>query len=345
MRVLLYTDGIDLVEKSGVGRAIRHQLQELENSGISYTTNKKEYYDIVHLNMVLPNSYFMGLEAKMKGKTVIYHAHSTKEDFKNSFCFSNLAAPLFKVWLMQCYGLADLILTPTEYSKNILKSYGLKKPIVAISNGIDLEFYKKDKKAGIDFRTKYGFTENDKVIMSAGLYIERKGIIEFVELAKKMPQYQFIWFGATNLNTVPEKVRSAVNTKLPNLTFAGYVSKEEMKSAYSGCDLFLFMTHEETEGIVLLEALSIKIPVLVRDIPIYSIFQDGNTLYKASCMKEFENKISGILEKEYPDLTEKGYELAKERDVHKVGIQLIEQYEYAMELGAKTKKKGILFSH
>lgn len=33
--------------------------------------------------------------------------------------------------------------------------------------------------------------------------------------------------------------------------------------------LFCFMSHEETEGIVVLEALACCIPVLVRDIPVY----------------------------------------------------------------------------
>ena len=60
--------------------------------------------------------------------------------------------------------------------------------------------------------------------MSVGLTIERKGVCDFVELAKRMPQYKFIWFGETNLDTVPLNVRKAVETKLPNLCFAGYAS-------------------------------------------------------------------------------------------------------------------------
>ena len=53
--------------------------------------------------------------------------------------------------------------------------------------------------------------------MSAGLWIDRKGITDFVELAKRMPQYDFVWYGESNLYTVPAKIRKAVKTKLPNL--------------------------------------------------------------------------------------------------------------------------------
>ena len=35
----------------------------------------------------------------------------------------------------------DAIITPTEYSKNLIAGYGIKHPIYAVSNGIDLSRY------------------------------------------------------------------------------------------------------------------------------------------------------------------------------------------------------------
>ena len=82
-------------------------------------------------------------------------------------------------------------------------SYGINKKIEAVSNGVDLDFFNREKADGMSFRKKYGYRSDEKIIMSAGLTIERKGVSDFVELARRMPQYQFIWFGETNLNTVP----------------------------------------------------------------------------------------------------------------------------------------------
>lgn len=76
--------------------------------------------------------------------------------------------------------------------------------------------------------------------MSVGLYIKRKGTLDFVALAKAMPAYQFIWFGYLNLHQVPHEIREAVETKLPNLQFAGYVAPDELRNAYCGADLFSF---------------------------------------------------------------------------------------------------------
>ena len=44
------------------------------------------------------------------------------------------------------YQKADYVITPSEYSKHLIQSYGVTTPIIAVSNGIDLEKYKKDPK-------------------------------------------------------------------------------------------------------------------------------------------------------------------------------------------------------
>lgn len=323
MTILLHSGHYKLIEKSGVGRAIRHQMKALELNGVPYTTDREADFDEIHINTVFPESYFLGKKAKRQGKRVVYHAHSTEEDFKNSFLFSNQLAPLFRRWITKCYSSADLVVTPTPYAKSLLDGYGLGKPVIAVSNGVDLDFFKRNEEDRLKFRERYLLAPEDKVVMSVGLYIERKGILDFVQLAKQMPQYRFIWFGYTNLSTVPKKVRDAVNTKLDNLTFAGYVAPEILKQAYSGSDLFLFPTYEETEGIVLLEALAMKVPVLVRNIPIYDEWlTDGVNVYKAEDQEKFQKMITAILEKEVPSLAAEGYLVAQERDLKTIGRQL-----------------------
>lgn len=331
MKVLLYTGHLKMLEKSGVGRAIYHQQKALAENNVSYTTDKKEDYDIIHINSIFPGSLIISKMARARGKKVVYHAHSTEEDFKNSFLGSNTFAPLYKRWIMKCYNSGDLIVTPTPYSKKLLEGYGLKKPIINVSNGIDLEYFNREKGSRKRFRDKYHFSEEDKIIISVGLYIERKGLLDFVELAKATPEYKFMWFGYTNLNTVSCNIRNAVETKLPNLFFPGYINREELRDAYKGSDLFLFLTHEETEGIVILEALAMKIPVLIRDIPIYKdwLLQD-ETVYKGNNLDEFKYKIKRMLNGEIPALVENGYKVAKERDIKVVGQQLKNEYQKLM---------------
>lgn len=324
MKVLLYSGSKDLIKKSGIGKALEHQAKALKVAGIPMTTDVSSDYDIVQINTVFLRSYFLSLLSRMRHKKVIYYAHSTMEDFKDSFIGSNIIAPYFKKWISHCYNTGDVIITPTPYSKSLLDKYDeIKKPILNLSNGVDTDFYKGDGKNRKRFRKKYKLSEKDKVIISVGHLIERKGILDFIDLARDLPEYKFFWFGSTPKSIMTPKVREAIANKTDNLFFAGFVSEEELRDAYLGSDLFLFLSHEETEGIVVLEALSSKIPTLIRDIPVYyKWLVDGENVYKAKDNSEFKEKITKILQKELANLTEMGYKLAVERDLKNIGKRL-----------------------
>ena len=159
MKVLLYTENEKMIGKSGLGKAIKHQMKALSYAGVPYTTNPSDDYDILHINTYFPKSYMLAKKAKKHGKKIVYHAHSTEEDYKNGFILANKTSKLFKKWLIKCYSLGDVIVTPTPYSKRLLKGYrGLTdKKIVDVSNGIELDFFKEDKHLKNEFRKKYGY--------------------------------------------------------------------------------------------------------------------------------------------------------------------------------------------
>ncbi len=272
-------------------------------------------------------------KAKKEGKKIIYHAHSTEEDFRNSFIGSNLVSVPFKQWLITCYSLGDRILTPTPYSKRLLEGYGIDVPITAISNGVDTKFFTRNEELGKKFREKYCIKDDERVIIGVGLYIERKGILDFVELAKRLPEYKFIWFGYSPLSAATAPVRKAVNTKLDNLVFAGYVEQSIIAEAMNGCDIYLFPTFEETEGIPIIEACATKATAIIRDIPIFEGWlEDGKNVYKAKDVDEFEEKIKKFFDGKLPSLVDAAYEVAIERDIKTIGKQLKSVYEEVLKM-------------
>lgn len=333
MKVLLYTEGEKVVGKSGLGKAIKHQERALQLSGVDYTLDIKDDFDIMHVNTYFPGSYEIVKKAKKLGKKIVYHAHSTEEDFRDGFILCKQVSPVFKKWLIMCYSLGDIIITPTNYSKGLLESYGIDRKIYAISNGIEIDKFKKNEEFGRRFRETYGYNDDDKVIIGIGLYIERKGIVDFVELASRMPEYKFIWFGYSPLAAATKPVKDAVNTKLDNLIFAGYVESDMIIGAMSGCDLYIFPTLEETEGIPIVEACACGCKALVRDIPVFEDWLlDGVNVYKASDIGEFEVKIKKILSGELPDLTKEAYKIAYDRRLELVGEKLKKVYEEVIKM-------------
>lgn len=334
MKVLLYFEGEKLLAKSGIGRALEHQKRALTMVDVEYTMDKHcEDYDIMHLNTYGLKSRMMLKKAKKNGKKVVYHAHSTEEDFRNSFIGSNQLAPLVKKNLVSLYSQADYLITPTEYSKELLKRYGIDVPTVAISNGVDLAKFQPNEEKEAAFKEYFNIQENEKVVFCVGLFFDRKGIKDFVALAEKIPEYRFIWFGHTPLRTIPRDIRKIVKGKHPkNCEFPGYIKGDIIEGAFSGADLFFFPSYEETEGIVVLEALASHQNVLVRDIPVYDQWLiDGENCYKGSDNQDFYKKIKGILEGELPELKENGFKVAQSKSIETIGTSLKNVYLEVLE--------------
>lgn len=327
MRITLYSGCLQLIRKSGVGQAVLHQRAMLSRVGVETSDKWVNDSSAVHINTVFPGSPAAAWLARRQHRKVIYYGHSTMEDFKNSFRSSNVFAPLFKRWIIHCYKLGDVVITPTPYSKRLLESYGIKKPIYSLSNGVDTEFFLPSPERRSTFRAKYKLGPEDKAVISVGHYIERKGLTDFVELARSLPEVRFFWFGYTNLSLVSKRIRTAIQNAPKNLIFPGYVEREELRDAYCGCDLFAFLSSEETEGIVVLEALACGIPVLVRNIPVYEGWlSDGKNVYKANGPREFQERALGILSGTLPNLTASGLQIARERNLAAVGERLLEIY-------------------
>ena len=84
---------------------------------------------------------------KRKPKERIYVCHTYYHVYVA--CLKELTLP------RAMRGKADLVLTPSEYSRKLLTGYGLKVPVAAVSNGIDIDFFQKEEGQRRRFRQKY----------------------------------------------------------------------------------------------------------------------------------------------------------------------------------------------
>jgi len=96
---------------------------------------------------------------------------------------------------------------------------------------------------------------------------------------------------------------------------------------------------EETEGIVVLEALASSCPVLVRDIGVYSDWlMDGRDCYKAKDNEEFLAKIDHIMTHDNSYIIKNGEQRMLERDIPLIGQELKKTYEYLLDKFKKNNK-------
>ncbi len=329
MKILLYFESESLIQTSGIGRAFEHQKTALASQGIEYTIDPwDEDYDILHINTCGINSEAVIAHARKLGKKVIYHAHSTEEDFRNSFVFSNLLSPFVKRSLVNLYSKGDAIITPTPYSRKLIHGYGIDRPIYAISNGIDLSLFKPDSEKVKAYRNYFHLDGSETVILGVGLPFERKGIFDFVKVAEQLPDYRFIWFGDIPSFAVPQKINDIIEHHPENCLFPGYVKGPIIQGAYQDAAAFFFPSYEETEGIVVLEALASHQQVIVRDIGAFSPWlEDGVSCYKGNDNNDFTELIRNVVEQKLPRTGKKGYEVAERRSIATIGRQLKRVYE------------------
>ena len=82
---------------------------------------------------------------------------------------------------------------------------------------------------------------------------------------------------------------------------------------------------------MVLEALASHQNVLVRDIPVYKGWlSNGHNAYMEKTNQGFIEKIKGIVDGTLPQLSEAGYETAKQKSIDEIGYELKEVYTKVM---------------
>lgn len=340
MKTLLYFEDADGIKNSGIGRARSHQMKALEKAGVQFTTDPNEKGIILaHINTLWAKSHKLLRKCHKNGIPVIVHGHSTYEDFRNSFRCWKLIEPIFDRQIKYMYSRADMIITPTEYSKNLIEGYGFNKKVIAISNGIDLDEYKEDLDAQKSFRQKFSLKDDEKFVIGIGFPFERKGLHDFIDVARRFPDIKFFWFGHLAKVLTSTKMLKAMRNKPSNVIMPGYVKGDLIHGALQTAACLFFPSYEETEGIVVLEALASRCPLLLRDIGVYKPWlKDGVNAHFANDNDGFAKQIADFLKNgEDSKILENGYEVAKERSLDKIGIALKKAYEECIDSYAAKK--------
>jgi 1,2-diacylglycerol-3-alpha-glucose alpha-1,2-glucosyltransferase len=275
---------------SGFISALENQKLILNNLNIPFVEKWDNSCDILQVNTPWPKSLLTIKKVKRLGKKTIIWSHVTLEDSLQVFRFVRYIAPLYRAYLKYGYGLADIILSPSHYTKRLLISYGLPaEKIIVQSNGVDLTKFFPDQNRRNEFRTDKKMTGLS--IGCVALAIPRKGLDTFFKLADKFPNYNFHWFGKIFNKTMAKGLPKVLPK---NVFFSGFVP--DVLAAFNATDIFLFPSYEENQGMVLLEAAAVGLPILCRDIPAY----EGWMIHNVNCLKaktdeEFEKYLGQLL--------------------------------------------------
>lgn len=164
---------------------------------------------------------------------------------------SNMMFILKKKWFSELSGLT--IVTPSKWlASKVQLSFLRNYPINVINNGIDLSVFKR-----VESRFRQSFKiESSFVVLGVAIgWDYKKGLDSFVKLASIMPpEYTIVLVGTIADSSI--KIPSNI------ITIGRIQNQRELVDIYSGSDVFVNLTMEDTFPTVNIEALACGLPVV-----------------------------------------------------------------------------------
>lgn len=288
----------DSVDGQGVGSAYLEQVALIKEGApelFDVTINKKGKFDIIHSHTIEPRNYLR--MKKNKGVNVCY-VHFLPETLDGSIKLPKFAFWFFKKYVIKFYKTADHIVVVNPIFIKPLVNYNIKEEkIHYIPNYVSKQqFHKLENKEIEKIRKKHGIAKDAFVVLGVGQVQTRKGVLDFIEVAKKMPDIQFVWCGGFSFGIITdgyEELKKIYNNPPSNVKFLGIIPREEMNSMYNMADLLFMPSYNELFPMSILEAVNSSKPLLLRDLDLYEDILFKKYL-KGNNVEEFVSRINEL---------------------------------------------------
>ena len=295
--------------------AFVNHCNSLKNIGVKYKVNSLSPVELIHSHTIGPLSL---ISSRLFRGPYVFSCHLSNTE-ASYLKFSELIKKLYGILLKR----ADVIITPSPFGKRLLADIG--KPVAAISNGVDLKRFKKDKKKRASFRERFEIEKNQLVVYCTAMMTEKKGIIDFCKTAEKFGDIAFVWSGRpfphlrTNIKDLSKRY--------PQVRFAGFV--KDIAEVHSGGDILLFPSYHELQGMPVLEATAAGNPVIVRDIEVFDWLRDEKHCLKFNGYASISDRLTQLIEspKLGKRLSRNAMSIVKNHDIKKVGKKYQKIYE------------------
>lgn len=264
----------DSVEGQGVGSAYLEQvglLREGASDVFDIVINDKNDADIVHVHSINPNFYFK--MKNTKGVSVCY-VHFLPHTLDGSIKLPKPIFNIFKKYVIKFYNNADHLVVVNPIFIKDLEKYNIKREkITYIPNYVSKDnFYKKSKKEKDNIRSELGISKDSFVVLGVGQIQTRKGVLDFVSVAKSLPDITFVWCGGFSFGKITDgydELKQVYENPPSNLKFLGIVPRDKMNDMFNMADLLFMPSYNELFPMAILEAVNIGIPLLLRDLDLY----------------------------------------------------------------------------
>jgi glycosyltransferase involved in cell wall biosynthesis len=224
-------------------------------------------FDLVHVQTPFV-AHYAGLRiARRLGIPVIESYHTFFEQYVDKYvtflppAWLRLAARHLSV--AQCRAVDGLVV-PSHAMLEVLEAYGVRTPAAVIPTGIEPDRF--DHGDGERFRRRHGIDPDRPVLVHVGRLAFEKNI-DFLlhmlpEVRRVVPDVLLVIAGEGPARRSLEALTAELGLT-GHVCFVGYLSRDgALEDCYCAGDAFVFASRTETQGLVLLEAMALGVPVV-----------------------------------------------------------------------------------
>jgi 1,2-diacylglycerol 3-alpha-glucosyltransferase len=315
------------------------QARELRGAG----------YDLVHIHTPFV-AHYAGLKV---ARTLALPCVATYHTFFEEYLFHYVPV-LPKGWLRaaarsfsrrQCNDL-DALIVPSTAMRDVLRDYGVRRPMRILPTGISRECFAPAD--GAAFRAKHGIDPRRPVALFVGRVAFEKNIdflLRALDLARQRMRDLLLVIAGEG--PALDSLRAAVKRGglEANVLFVGYLDRvTELPACYSAADVFAFASLTETQGLVLLEAMALGVPVVAipamgtRDI----LAAGRGTIAASTNQREFADQLVSVLSDSDArrELAQQARRHAAEWDARTMALELREFYAETVETARSRTAVG-----
>ncbi|MDA8381795.1 MAG: glycosyltransferase [Betaproteobacteria bacterium] len=224
-------------------------------------------FDLVHIQTPFV-AHYAGLRlARLLGVPCLESYHTFFEEYL--YCYIRFAPkPLMRLLARtfsrsQC-NRVDALISPSRAMRDELLAYGVRTPIHVIPTGIRRESAVRGD--GVRFRARHGIGAGTPVMVYVGRVAFEKNIAFLLEVLstvkKQVPDALLVIAGEGPARASLEAHARALGLA-QDVRFVGYLDRRaELPHCYRAGNVFVFASRTETQGLVLLEAMALGVPVV-----------------------------------------------------------------------------------
>lgn len=240
-----------------------------------YQMTKDLQLDLIHVHHPAITGNVALMLRRQLGIPVVFTYHTRYEAYLHyikAFKLLERCTGIFHKYLEYFCNQCDMVLAPTlDIKEHLLYEKSVQAPIEVLPTGLPQENFSIEEKETAQIRNQYR-EKADYLFCTVARLAKEKNLdflLDSLQQLKKRLSCEGKAFRHLMIGEGPEYKHLQEKCRklglVQEVLFIGNIENTQMKNYLAACDLFLFTSKSETQGIVVLEAMAAGTPVVALD--------------------------------------------------------------------------------